>query len=541
MTADSKRTSAEAKREIRILPTAFPWRSIQRASASRHGMVSTQHYRATEIGIQVLAEGGTAVDAAVACAFALGVCEPAASGLGGQTMMLVVDGRGRKFALDGSSRAPYRLVPGALAAAQLRRGHASSTVPSTPAVLAYALREYGTWSLERVLEPVVALAREGSEVTPLQRALTRRERRHLLRGGAAKIFLVEGRKSPPVGQRLPQPLLAETLARLARKGVEDFYTGEMGRAIHEDMTANGGLIRADDLAQIPWPIERRPLSGRFGDARVLTMPPPGAGRTLLEMLNIIGHLQPREYDPDTPRGAAALAEIIRRAFLDRRDRPFDPNFYPQVEERRMLDTEYARRLAGQTRRRVRRGGETTHVSVMDRSGGAVALTQSIENVYGACVAHPQLGFLYNNYMNAFEHRDIAHPYYLRPGAVPWASVAPTVVFRGRRPWLVIGSPGSERITPSILQVMLRLREGCSLYEAVEGPRLFCSIDRRVSIEADRMDPATLEAIARLGFEVDVRDPYSFYLGCVQAVMYDGRLFHGAADPRRDGSAGGPQR
>jgi gamma-glutamyltranspeptidase/glutathione hydrolase len=504
-------------------------------------MVSTAHHQATDIGIRVLEDGGNAIDAAVACAFALGVCEPAASGLGGQTMMLVYHSPSRrKIALDGSSRAPYAVVPGTVDLAGLRRGHRSSTVPSTPAVLAYAVSNYGTRDLGEILAPVIELAEKGYKVSPLQRALTRRERRYLKNTTAAQYFLVEGRKSPPIGHTLRQPALANTLRRISREGVEDFYTGSIARSIVADMARNDGLIRSEDLAQIPWPIERRPVTGRFGAARVFTMPPPGAGRTLIEMLNIVSHMKPREYDPETPRGATILAGIIRQAFLDRRDRPFDPSFYQQVDERFMLDPEYAKRVARRARKTLPLHGETTHLSVMDREGSVVALTQSIESVFGSCVAHPELGFLYNNYMSAFEHKDMSHPYYLRPGAVPWASVAPTIVFRGRTPWLAIGSPGSERITPSILQVLVRLEKGYSLYEAVEAPRLHCSLNGTVSIERLRMDPDTTTSLEQAGYSVTARDPYSFYLGCVQAVMRKDGQFHGAADPRRDGAAGGPR-
>ncbi|UCG51051.1 MAG: gamma-glutamyltransferase family protein [Candidatus Latescibacterota bacterium] len=505
-------------------------------------MIATAHHRATEIGIEILERGGNAIDAAVASAFALGVCEPAASGLGGQTMMLIFHAPTRKkIALDGSSRAPYRAVPNSLAREDVRRGYTATTVPSTPAVLDYALRTYGTLSLKRVLAPAIELAEDGYEVTPLHRTLTMRERKYLKLTNAAKFFLTDMKKSPPVGYRLRQPILAETFRRLGRKGVKDFYTGAMATSIHRDMVRNGGLIRKDDLAQIPWPIERRPLAGRLGPARLFTMPPPGAGRTLIEMLNILSHFQPHQYDPDTAKGAVCFAEVNRRAFLDRRDRPFDPNFYPQVEERKMLDIDYAKRVARQTRNRIRSHGETTHLSVMDRDGNAVALTQSIENVFGACVVNEELGFLYNNYMYAFEYSDYSHPYFMRPGAVPWASVAPTIVFHGRQPWLVIGSPGSERITPSITQVLIRLLKGYSLYEAIEAPRLHCSLDGRVSLEADRFGPRTIPALQRLGFDIDERESYSFYLGCVQAVQRNGKLFHGAADPRRDGAAGGPRK
>jgi gamma-glutamyltranspeptidase/glutathione hydrolase len=513
----------------------------QRVAVSRRGMVATAHHRATAAGAEMLAEGGNAIDAAVAAAFALGVCEPAASGLGGQTTMLIHLARPRRtFALDGSSRAPNRTDAARLPRASRLRGYQATTVPSTPATLTWAIRNYGTLPLSRVLEPAVRLARKGYRVSGLQQALTRRELGKLAHGSAAPFFLRGGETPYVAGARHRQPVLAETLLRLAEHGIEDFYTGEIATRIDADMRANDGLIRRDDLAQIPWPIERRPLVTRYEGSRVFTFPPPGAGRTLVEMLNVYEQLPPELRDPDSPRGAVALAETIRRAFRDRRDRPFDPHFYAQVSEKRMLSAEHARRIARRVVRRAERGGETTHLSVMDAHGNVVGLTQSIERVYGAAVATPGLGFLYNNYMSAFEAEDISHPYYLRPNAAPWASVAPTIVFRGRHPWVVLGSPGSERITPSILQVLLRLETHTPL-AAVDAPRLFCSLDGLVSLEASRMRDDIPEALQATGFEIQRRDPYSFYLGCVQLVLRAGGELVGVADPRRDGSAAGPPR
>lgn len=514
----------------------------QRLAVSRHGMVATAHHSATEAAVEILEDGGNAIDAAVASAFALGVCEPAASGLGGQTMMLVhIAEERRTFALDGSSRAPNRATPKSLSTAELRRGYRATTVPSTPAVLRYALERYGRLKRKQVLTPAIRLAEEGSEITGLQRRLLLREAKALRKGNAASIFLQRGEKAYPVGARFCQPALAATLRRMAKSGVKSFYSGRIARLIHEDMIKNDGLIRRDDLAQVPRPIERRPISVRFGDWRVVTFPPPGAGRTLIEMINIVSQYRGGTLRLDSAEGSIAMAEIIRRAFIDRRDRPFDPNYYPQVQARRMLSQDYASLVARQIRRRIQSGGETTHLSIMDRAGNVVALTQSIERVFGACVATPDLGFLYNNYMCDFEYEDISHPYYLRPNAVPWASVAPTIVFWGRRPWLAIGSPGSERIAPSILQVLLRLREGMAPLDVVTAPRIHCSLGGRVSLEASRMRSDIPARLERLGYEVDVREPFSFHLGCVQMVLRDRKEFVGVADPRRDGSAGGPSR
>jgi len=511
-------------------------RRPQRLAVSRHGMVASQHYLATEAAAEILEQGGNAIDAAVAGALALSVCEPAASGLGGQTMMLIhLASTRRTIALDGSSTAPHRAAPGILSREDGRRGYRAATVPSTLRALAYALERYGSLPWDQVTAPAIRLAEKGFEISPLQQRLTRRVSRYLREGNAAPFFLKNGRNLYKVGEQFRQPVLADTLKRLSRRGVRDFYSGQIANLIDRDMVKHGGLIRRDDLAQVQGAIERRPVACWFGNMRVMTFPPPGAGRTLLEMLNIVSHFPPKHRNPDTAEGAVLLAKVMRQAFRDRRDRPFDPDFYAQVSDKKMLSGEYAKGVA----RRIKTHGDTTHLSVMDRYGNAVGLTQSIERLYGSCVVTPELGFLYNNYMMAFEFEDISHPYYMCPNAVPWASVAPTIVFRGRQPWLVIGSPGSERITSSIFQVLLRLRKQTPL-QAVDAPRLHCNIGGKVSLEASRMRDDIPVALETQGFQVEVRDPYSFYLGCVQLVMREGELFIGVADPRRDGSAAGPR-
>ncbi|MFC1605032.1 gamma-glutamyltransferase [Planctomycetota bacterium] len=513
----------------------------QRLSISKEGMVAAQHYLATEAGSRILANGGNAIDAAVAAAFALGVCEPAASGLGGQTMMLIHLARKRRtFALDGSSRAPNRTSLETLSKAVRLRGYKATTVPSTPAVLDYTLKHYGTMKLEQVLAPAVEYAKNGYAISELQSRLLKRVREHIKKTSTSNIYLKNGKRIFRIGENFRQPVLAATLERLAEFGINDFYNGRIAQLIHRDMKKNDGLIRDDDLAQVPLPIERRPITCHFDGMRIFTFPPPGAGRTLIEMFNIISNFPRKLRDFDTPRGALLLSYVIQQAFRDRSDRPFDPNFYSQVTKKKMMSPEYAKVVARTIRRQIRSHGDTTHLSVMDKQGNVVALTQSIERVFGAYVATPELGFLYNNYMTAFDDENIRHPYYLRPNAVPWASVAPTIVFKGPKPWLTIGSPGSERIVSSIFQVILRLRRQ-SPYAAVDAPRLHCSFDGVVSLESPRMRDDIPASLEQHGFRIKPRDPYSFYLGCVQMVMREGDEFIGVADPRRDGSARGPKR
>ncbi len=514
-------------------------RKPQRIAVAKTGMVATQHYLATDAGVRILQEGGNAVDAAVGAALALGVCEPASSGLGGQTMMLIHIARTRRtFALDGSSRAPNRTFLTSLTEQDRMRGYKATTVPSTPAVLDYVIRNYGTKKFSEVAEPAIYYAQEGCSVTELQHNLSKRSLKHLQTRSAGPFFLKQGHRSYKIGEKFRQPILAKTLRRLAQVGVEDFYTGQIARSIHRDMVENDGLIRDDDLALIPWPIERKPVACHFDGLRVFTFPPPGAGRTLIEMMNIISHFPKKLRDIDTPQGALLLAHVIQQAFRDRRDRPHEPNFYAQVPQKKMLSVDYAKQIAKTTRKKIYTQGETTHLSVMDKQGNVVALTQSIERIFGACVVTPRLGFLYNNYMSAFEYENIRHPYYLRPNSVPWASVAPTIVFRGRKPWLAIGSPGSERIVSSILQVLIRLKNQ-SPFLAVDAPRLHCSLEGVVSLESPRMRNDIPQFLEQHGFKIRQRDPYSFYLGSVQLVMNEGESFFGVADPRRDGAAGGP--
>jgi gamma-glutamyltranspeptidase/glutathione hydrolase len=524
---------------------------IQRLAFARHGMVTSAHHRATAVGASILEKGGNATDAAVATAFALGVLEPQASGLGGQTSLLMYQAdEKRTIAIDGSSRAPNRLEPGSLRRRERRLGYRATTVPTTVAALGYSLRKYGSMSLQEILDAVIPLAEEGFEWSQLQADLSRREVKVLKKHNAHQVFLREFtrrdgrtklRRPFRAGEVVRQPALARTLRRLVEAGVEDFYQGSIAAEIVQDMDANGGLIQHDDLARIPWPIERKPVVTRFCGLRVHAFPPPGAGGVLIEMLRLIEQFPQRLWDPSRPRGAVLLAEIMRQAALHREDRPFDPSYYEQTTDRRVASEQYPVRVAKTIRKRIRSSGETTHLSVMDREGNVIALTQSIERAFGSGVMTPSLGFLYNNYMMAFEHEDVSHPYYLRPNAVPWGSIVPTIVFKGRSPWLCLGSPGSERIATAVLQVLLRLVTGSDPFEAVAAARLHCSSEGKVSLETARFRDDVPAALLRLGLEVDEREDFSFYLGSVQLAMREKDGFVGVADPRRDGSARGPRK
>jgi gamma-glutamyltranspeptidase/glutathione hydrolase len=516
------------------------------------GIVSSAFPAASAAGVQMLAQGGSAADAACAVGLALAVCEPQASGLGGQCTGLIHI-HGHTIAIDGSSRVPSLAHRSRIGSEQRRTGFRAATVPSTLATYAWLSRTYGRLDWPSLLEPAIQLAREGYRITELQQRLLSRELKNLLSADSrsgARYFLKNGREPYAPGDLFCQPELADVLEVIANRGPEAFYVGDIAAQIDADMRANDGFIRADDLALIPWPIERRPLARRYRSLLVKTMPPPASGRTLLLILMILNNLESKFLGGRAPTRYHFLAEAFRKAFLQRKDRPFHADSYPQIRDQRMLSRSFARQTAMTIADEIdlqlpledpvgSEVDDTTHFSVMDRAGNAVAMTQSIELTYGAKVAADGLGFLYNSYMLALELDNPAHPYYLRPNATPWSSAAPTIVFRQKEPWLAVGSPGSQRILSTLGQFLVRVIDASdSIEAAMLEPRFHCSIGGKLSLEADRFDPEVVEHLRGLGYELRAREPFAFYLGCVQAVLkrQAGPGFQGVADVRRDGTA-----
>ena len=534
--------------ESRFVPT-----EDGKCATGKNGIVATAFPEATFAGIEILKAGGNAVDAACSAALALGVCEPQSSGLGGQTMMLIYNGK-NVIAIDGSSRAPSLANVNAMYRSDRSSGYRATTVPSTAATLGYVQKKYGQLPWAKVVEPAIRIAAEGYSITALQHNLQIREINNFdnVESKSGKINFFKNNSPYPVGGLFKQPDLAKLLKRIAEKGVEEFYLGKTARIIDADMRENGGLLRNDDLALIPWPIERRSLRGRFRNLLIHTMPLPGAGRTLLYALSMVNAISPNRLKKDTVRRSHILAEIFRKALLERSDRPFNPNFYPQVTDKEMLSAKYARECMRKIAKAIapnlpihetedELSGETTHLSVMDKNGMAVSLTQSIERAYGSKVVAERLGFLYNNYMIDFEYKIPSHPFYLRPNAVPWATVAPSLIFHKDKLWMAVGSPGSERIISSIVQFLINvIDEGMSIGEAMRQPRLHCSLGGRISLEAERFSDDIIDSLEGWGYRINKNEPYSFYLGAIHAVMscISKPGFQGVAEIRRDGISQG---
>ncbi len=538
------------KVEGRFKPTADG-----KCALSARGMVSTAFPEATRAGVELLENGGNAIDAACAAAFALGVCEPQASGIGGQSMGILHTGD-KTFCLDGSSRVPSLAHLSRVDADQLFTGYKATTVPSTPAFLGYLHFHYGRASWNEVLAPAIRIARQGYKITELQSSLQERELEGFLSVDSlsgAKYFLKGGTLPYAPGETFVQDDLADLLQLLSDKGVKEFYAGDPAREMDREMRECEGFLRLEDLALIPWPIKRKAISRTYRRLKVFTTPPPGGGRTLLLILLMLKNLPSKFLHHRSPESFHFVAETFRKALLNRKERPFDPNIYPQLPtDRKILSKEFAKMLAHSIHDDIDptlplvepylSENDTTHLSVMDNKGNAIGITQSIERVYGARTAARGMGFLYNNYMSALETKDPSHPYYLRPNAVPWSSVCPVIGFFDKKPWLVAGSPGSDRIFTAMSQFISHIADGnLPLSTAMIEPRIHCTPGGKLSFERDRFPKEIIRYLKNAGYKMDRRDSYSFFLGAVHAVIkcQTSDQFQGVAEVRRDGTAAGP--
>jgi gamma-glutamyltranspeptidase/glutathione hydrolase len=507
------------------------------------GVVSSASPEATAAGVEILEAGGNAIDAAVAVSLALGVSEPAGSGIAGQTVMLVRQPGKPAFVINGSTLSPAQIPAGATDE-RLRYGHSASTVPSTLRVLDLAYRQFGSGRVDwgTLLQPAIRVASDGFVIGPFRARSFAFYGSDLLRQPAAAAQFMRADGLPyQAGELFRQPLLAGTLQRLAENGAMDFYTGAIATEIAGDMAANGGWITAEDLAGFPEPRIVPALSGRYRGLDIHTLPPPFGGWVVLQMLNVLEQLPAQNLA--TP-GAARQLALLDALYIGHESRRSDPvrdylDYAQAIEQR--TDKAAARRLLADWQER---GGETTHFSVVDGDGLAVSVTQSIDSYFGAKVVHPTLGFLYNNYMQGFQVDDPAAPYYLEESQMPKSSMSATIASRNGDTVLVLGSPGSARIISAVTQVTSHWADvGRGIEQAVADFRVHVVPPERAYVEGELLEPALLAGMAQRGLSLarpafgvadSQLDPY---FGGVHALALEGGNWTGAADPRRDGRVG----
>jgi gamma-glutamyltranspeptidase/glutathione hydrolase len=505
---------------------------------------STAFPEATDAAVQILRNGGNAIDAAVAAAWTLSVCEPSASGIGGQTTMLLYRSDGSAVIVDGHSYAPAGVSIDTVHEREQRVGHKACVIPSTPATLAYAQQRYGVLSTSAALAPAIQAAEDGYAITPLQhRQAGWFTRETDVCAGVSKLFLVDG-AAPPVGYLFRQPTLARTLRRMADESIEDFYSGAIAARIVADMQQHGGLLNARDLETLALPVERQPLEGSYRGMKVMSAPARGGGLNLLLALNLLEELSPDPIDAAEEEWLESIALATHGAFLQREGNALESPDRPADE---LPSKAYIRHMAArlQSQRSLptvtctEGPGDTTHLTVADSEGNVVALTQSIQSVFGAKVANPELGFVYNNYLWTCPRSP--HPNQLGPGCMPRSNAAPTIILTERNgqsmPLMALGAAGSRRITSALLQTISRVIDrGLQIDRAIAAPRIHGLLSGRAWIEDPIARPEFVSRLERRFTGVRIKPALSFAMGCVQGLQWllDGTVITGA-DPRRDGT------
>jgi gamma-glutamyltranspeptidase/glutathione hydrolase len=532
---------------------------------ARHGMVATREAHATDIGLAALESGGNAIDAAVAVGFALAVTHPAAGNLGGGGFLLARFADGRTAFLDFRERAPERashdmyLGPDGKVTKDSVLGYGASGVPGTVRGLEAAHRKYGRKKWSELVDPAVRLASEGFPVSyGLARSLRSKDTSERLSQfpESRRIFL-HGGEYYEAGDRLVQPELARVLARIRDRGAQDFYEGETARLLAADMKEHGGLITLEDLKSYK-AIERQPLTGSYRGYGIVTAPPPSSGG--VGILQMLGVLEGSGYEKPGFGSAATvhyMAEAMRRYFADRSEYMGDPDFYPVPVARLLslryiaglrntIDPEHATASASihPGKPEGRESSETTHYSIVDVEGNAVAVTYTLNNSYGSAVTATKLGFLLNNEMDDFAAKPGEPNLFglvqgeanaVQPRKTPLSSMTPTIVLRDGKLYLVLGSPGGPTIINTVLEVLVNVIDfGMNVADAVDAPRLHHQWMPDVLRMERGFSPDTVTLLKARGHIIEFENAQ----GEVAAILASDGWLEGSADPRTEGTAKG---
>lgn len=539
---------------------------------SAWGAVASDTEESSRAAVAVLEAGGNAIDAAVAGALAVGAAAPGSSGLGGQAWMLVHTAAGEDVVFLSPLRAPPRVDVARARAAkrdQVMTGPLALTVPGMVATLARARDRFGTRPWAELVAPAIAIAENGFRVSESERLFLLLYRDRIEASPSLRpLYLTgdcdeSGQSVPvPVGHRVVYPGLARTLRRLAEAGPDDFYRGALAAEIAADLARHSAFVRADDLARVPSGIEEEaPARGRYRDLDVLSLPEPGGGALVLQVLQILDAFPSGLLGEQAWARNQVLVESIRISYADARaarsgaqgesSARLSPARGAELASLIRLGQALAEeRLPPNVRARAYSDRETTHLSVVDGDGNAVSLTLSLGRTWGSTYVTPGLGFPYNSFLEAFDLDTPDSAAYLRPGALATTAVAPTIFLRNGRPVLVTGAAGSSRITSAIVNVAVGVFDrGLAVAEAVAAPRAAWSEGGSPGVRLEVAPPVTLEDVdfLRAAGYVDLvtyapaLETTNF--GALNAVGWDlaAEVWEAGAEPRRQGFAAAPGR
>lgn len=537
------------------------YQAINHPVIDNQGMVVSQRKIASEVGAQILKEGGNAVDAAVATGLALAVVLPRAGNLGGGGFMIIhLKEEDRNIAIDYREKAPsgafrdlFLDENGNYDKKKAQFSLLSAGVPGSVAGFHHALMNYGTLSWEEVLKPAIRLAEEGFEI-PHDLANTLASKRYRARlssnEAAAKVFYKEDKSLYKAGETLVQNDLANTLRQLSEFGPDAFYKGEIAKLIVKEMERNGGLITLEDLSNYQI-AERKPLNGQYKDYKIVSMPPSSSGGThLIQMLNMLEEFPIKEMGFGSAESIHILAEVMKRAYADRSKYLGDTDFYKVPSS--LTSKDYAKSLnAFISKDKITPSDEisagnpfpyespdTTHFSVMDSFGNAVSNTYTLNFSYGSGMMIPGTGMLINNEMDDFSSKPGTPNGYGLLGSEanaiegnkrPLSSMTPTIIFKNDEPYMVFGSPGGSRIITTVLQVALNVMDhDMNIAQAVHSPRIHHQWLPEILMIESGFGPDTERLLTEKGYKLYP----SSTMGSVQAIMKEGDYFYGSADPRR---------
>ncbi len=530
---------------------------------ARYGMVVADEPLATDVGVAVLRSGGNAVDAAVAVGFALAVTHPFAGNLGGGGFMLMRFADGRSTFIDFRERAPAKasrdmyLDAQGNATRESLEGWRSAAVPGSVRGFELAAK-YGNKKWAELIAPAIALASKGFPLS-YKASEGLRGARNLAEDAESKRIFQRGGAFHEAGDLLVQPELAATLQRIAVGGAREFYEGETGRRLAAEMARHGGLITLADLQQYR-AVERPALAGKYRGLDILTAPLPSSGG--IGILQMLGMLEGSGYEKSGAGSAASIhytAEVMRRYFADRSLYLGDSDFV-KVPVKGLLDPAYLRerrdsidwdRATASDKVNAgkpagREGTETTHYSIIDEAGNAVAVTYTLNNSYGNGITVPGLGFLLNDEMDDFTAKPNSPNLFgliqgeanaIQAGKRPLSAMTPTIVVREGKPFLVLGAPGGPRIVTAVLQVLLNVIDfRMNIQDAVDAPRFHHQWKPDQLYLESGISPDTVALLEDMGHQVDYSP--GVVLARVNAILSDGGWLQGAADSRWVGKAAG---
>ncbi|AXK39007.1 gamma-glutamyltransferase [Crenobacter cavernae] len=533
---------------------------------AKNGMVAAEQELATRIGVEMLKRGGNAVDAAVAVGFALAVVLPNAGNLGGGGFMMLHDAKtGQDVALDFREIAPakasrdmYLDDKGNVAEGRSLYTHLAVGVPGTVAGMEHALKRWGTMKLADVIAPAIKLAEQGVVVSPTLAQMMDVEKDNLGRWDSTRaVFFKDGRPLK-AGERLVQKDLARSLRLIARHGAKVFYQGEIGDKIVAEMARHGGLIGKDDLKNYKI-AERAPVSGEYRGYKVVSMPPPSSGGVhIIQILNMLERYPLSQYGLNSAQTIHYLAEAMKLAYADRAEYLGDPGFV-KVPVRGLTSKKYADELAQKIdpvkvlpaaaikpgKPQPYESDQTTHYSIVDGKGNAVAVTYTLNLNFGSGIVARGTGILLNDEMDDFSAKPgVPNAYGLiggeanaiQPGKRPLSSMSPTLVLKNGKPWLVTGSPGGARIITTTLQTIVNAVDfGMNAAEAASTPRVHHQwLPDELRVEKG-LSPDTLQILKKQGYQVAEKPT----MGRTQTIQVRDDGLYGYSDPRNpDGATAG---